>query len=219
MGYWTYYLLMMALWYLVDHPAALVGVVVIFLLRDYIPDPYVLMRTAGRVRALRTQIAANPANVTARRDLARVYLERSRPKRALVLLDEARKRHPEDAELLFLTGLAQARTRAYEPALQSLIDAVGIDPRTGFGEPYRAAGDVLMKLERYGDAEDAYEHYVDTNSSAIDGWYKLSRARSKQGNAEGAKQALDELRDTWRTLPGYLRRKQWTWRARSLFAG
>ena len=115
--------------------------------------------------------------------------------------------------------LAQARTRAYEPALQSLIDAVGIDPRTGFGEPYRAAGDVLMKLERYADAEDAFEHYVETNSSAIDGWYKLARARSKQGKEDTAKQALTELRDTWRTLPSYLRRKQWTWRLRSLFVG
>ena len=219
MGYWTYYLLMMALWYLVDHPAVLAGVVVIFLLRDFIPDPYVLMRTAGRVRALRSQIAANPANTTARRDLARVYLERSRPKRALTLLDEARKRHPDDAELLFLTGLAQARLRRHEEALSSLIDAVGIDPRTGFGEPYRAAGDVLMKLERYADAEDAYEHYVDTNSSAIDGWYKLSRARAKQGKADDAERALTELRDTWRTLPAYLRRKQWTWRVRGMFAG
>lgn len=219
MGYWTYYLLMMALWYLVDQPLLLVGIVVIFLLRDRIPDPVVLMRTAGRIRTLRTQIAANPANVTARRDLARVYLERSLPKRALVLLEEARKRHPDDPELLFLTGLAQARTRAYEPALQSLIDAVGIDPRTGFGEPYRAAGDVLMKLERYADAEDAFEHYVETNSSAIDGWYKLARARSKQGKEDTAKQALTELRDTWRTLPSYLRRKQWTWRLRSLFVG
>jgi predicted Zn-dependent protease len=219
MGYWTYYLAMLALWYLVDHPAVLVGVVVVFLLRGYIPDPYVFMRTARRMRSLRTQIAANPANVTARRDLARVYLERSRPKRALALLQEARKRHPDDAELLFLTGLAQARSRAYEPALQSLIDAVGIDPRTGFGEPYRAAGDVLMKLERYSDAEDAFEHYVDTNSSAVDGWYKLARARAKQGDDTGAKQALDELRDTWRTLPAYLRRKQWSWRLRSVFAG
>ena len=219
MGYWTYYLLIMALWYLVGNPVLLVGVVLVFLLRSYIPDPYVLMRTAGHVRSLRAQIAANPANSTARRDLARVYLERRRPKRALALLNEARQRHPDDAELLFLTGLAQARTRAYEPALHSLIDAVAIDPSTGFGEPYRAAGDVLMKLERYVDAEDAYEHYVEINSSAIDGWYKLARARTKQGKAADAQLALDELRDTWRTLPSYLRRKQWVWRLRSVIAG
>lgn len=219
MGYWTYYLMMMALWYLVGHPVVLAGVVVLFLLRGFIPDPYVLARTAGRIRALNAQIAANPANVTARRDLARTYLERSRPKRALELLTEARKRHPNDAELLFLTGVAQARTRAYEPALEALIHAVDIDPRVGFGEPFRVAGDVLMKLERYTDAEDAFEHYVETNSSAIDGWYKLARARQKQGKTDEAKQALSELHNTWRTLPGYLRRKQWGWRLRSLLAG
>ena len=67
MGYWTYYLMMMALWYLVGHPVVLAGVVVLFLLRGFIPDPYVLARTAGRRRALQAQISANPANATARR--------------------------------------------------------------------------------------------------------------------------------------------------------
>ena len=86
-----------------------------------------------------------------------MYLERSRPKRALELITEARKRHPNDAELLFLTGLAQARTRAHEPALESLIQAVGIDPRVGFGEPYRVAGDVLMKLNRNAVDEPALD--------------------------------------------------------------
>ncbi len=219
MGYWTYYLMLMALWYLVDHPAVLIGLVVLFALRGFLPDPYVWARTAGRMRSLRTQIAANPANAIARRDLARIYLERMRPKKALALLDEARARHPDDAELLYLTGLAQSRTGKPEAAVESFIQSVGIDSGTGYGEPYRAAGDVLMKLGRHEDAEDAYEHYVETNSSAVEGWYKLWRVRKKLGKGEAAERALAELRDTWHTLPGYLRRKQWTWRLRSMLAG
>ena len=70
----------------------MVGAVVFFVLRPFIPDPFVLARTWGRIRALDAQIAANPANVTARRDLAVIWLERLRPRRASSP-DEARA-HP-----------------------------------------------------------------------------------------------------------------------------
>src|SRR5262245_23625804 len=106
MGYWTYYLAWIALTYALHRPWVMLGAVLFFVLRPFIPDPWVLARTWGRMRALEGQVAANPSNVTARRDLAELWLERLRPKRALELLDEARRRDPDDAELLYLTGLA-----------------------------------------------------------------------------------------------------------------
>ena len=216
MGYWSYYLFWIAAWFLIGHPLLLLGVVVFVALRPFIPDPYVWLRTAGKIRTLRAQIDANPANSTARRDLARIYLARRRPKRALELLDQARERHPDDSELLFLTGQARFRAGDAEGALEPLIEAVAIDPRTGFGEPYRVAGDALTKLKRLRDAEDAYEHLVDANSSSIEGWFKLARVRLQLGDDESSREAKRELLSTWRTLPSYLRRKEWWWRARSM---
>src|SRR4051812_4034263 len=70
MGYWTYYLLWFFLAYASDYPALVVGAVAMFLLRGFIPDPWIWLRTARRMHSLKAHIAANPWNVTARRDLA-----------------------------------------------------------------------------------------------------------------------------------------------------
>jgi hypothetical protein len=144
MGYWTYYLAWIALTYALHRPSLMVGALLFFVLRPFIPDPWVLAKTFGRIRALEAQIAANPANVTARRDLATLWLERRRPGRALSLLDEARVRAPKDAELLYLTGIAKLRSGDPEGALDPLVQSVDIDERLRFGEPYLTAAQALV---------------------------------------------------------------------------
>ncbi len=209
--YWTYYLAIIAVSVLLQYPALLVGVIVLFLARRFLPDPVVLVKTFGRISALRRQIDANPANVTARRDLATVYLQRLRPGRALELLDEARKRFPDDPELLYLSGVALHKLRRYEDALDPLVKAVASDPRMRFGEPFLFAGDCLRALGRAEEAIDAYERFCEKNSSSIEGHVKLALAHraAKDGAAFG--RALDEAFDTWRQVPGFQRRKQLGW--------
>jgi predicted Zn-dependent protease len=211
MGYWTYYLAWMALSYAIHNPWAMVGAVVFFVLRPFIPDPFILLRTWGRLRALEAQVAANPANVTARRDLAVLWLERLRPRRALELLDEARKRAPDDAELLYLTGLARVRSGDPEGALDPLVRAVEIDPRVRFGEPYLVAAEALTSLSRLEEAEDALDRYVSTNTSSLQGYVRLAGVRKRRGDHPGAKAALREALDTWSQLPGYRRRIEMRW--------
>lgn len=218
MGYWTYYLAWMALSYAIHQPWVLVGAVVFFVLRPFIPDPVVLMRTWGRIRALDAQIAANPANVTARRDLAVIWLERMRPRRALTLLDEARGRTPDDAELLYLTGVARLRSGNAEGALEPLVKAVDVDPRVRFGEPYLVAAEALVSLGRLEEAEDALERYVSSNSSSLQGYVRLCQVRRRRGDREGAKAALREAFDTWAQLPGYRRRAEVGWWMRAWVA-
>ena len=209
--YWGYYLAFILASVLFQHPILLVGVVAFFLLRRFIPDPVVLFRTFGRIQALRRQIDANPANVTARRDLATVYLQRLRPGSALTLLDEARKRFPDDPELLYLTGLAHSKRGEHDKALGPLVRAVEIDPKVRFGEPFLVAGDALSALGRSDEAVDAYERFVSSNSSSIQGHLKLAMALEKTKETEGAQKSLDEAFSTWRQLPGFQRRKQVGW--------
>jgi len=217
-GFWSYYLAFIVLAWLLRYPWLLAGILVFFALRRFIPDPVVWAKTANRMATLRSEIDANPANVTARRDLARTYLERRRPRRALTLLDQARERRPDDAELLFLTGLARERAGDHEGALEPLVRAVEENPKVGYGEAYRAAGDALMALGRHEEAEDAYERFTDWNTSAVAGWVKLARARRKRGDGAGAKAALDEAFRTFRLLPGFQRRKQLGWWLRAQVA-
>ncbi|MCA9531999.1 MAG: tetratricopeptide repeat protein [Myxococcales bacterium] len=216
MGYWAYYLLWLLAFYVFGHPILLLGLLAFVLLRRYIPDPLVWARTSSTQRRLRDQVAANPSNATARRDLARIYLERKRPSAALELLAQARARFPDDAELLYLTGVGRLRSGDPEGALGPLVEAIDRDPRTGFGDPYRCAGDALAALGRLEEAEDAYERFVATNGSSLEGWYKLYRVRRRRGEHAAAKRALEEVFDTWRALPGYLRRQQWAWWLRAM---
>lgn len=211
MGYWTYYLLFIVAWLVIGHPWLLLGILLVFLFRRFIPDPWILLRTFGQVRRLRAQIDTNPSNATARRDLARIYLSRMRPRAALQLLDEARQRDPDNPELLYLTGLARYRSGREEDALEPLVRAIDLDGRVSFGEPYLIAGDALTALSRHEEAIDAYERYVDHNTSSIQGWTKLAMAHRRHGEREEAKKALSEAHTTWGQIPNYRRRKELTW--------
>jgi tetratricopeptide (TPR) repeat protein len=163
------------------------------------------------MRLLQRQVDANPANVTARRDLARTYLERRLPRRALKLLDEARQRDPESAELLYLTGLARLRAGRAEDALDPLVAAVQKDDRVSFGEAYLVAGDALTQLGRHEEAIDAYERFTETNSSSVQGFIKLALAQRAHGAEGDAKESLQEGLRTFGQLPGYRRRKELGW--------
>lgn len=211
MGYLSYYLAILIASYLLRFPFLIPFVLVFWALRHKIPDPYVWARTAGHVRRLRQQVEANPANAVARRDLARVHLERFRPRAALGLLDEALARYPEDAEMLYLKGSAHLRAGEPDRAIDPLLRALELDPRVGFGDPYRVAGDALVALGRAEDAEDAYERFVESNTSSLEGFYKLARVRAECGDRDGARRALTELFSTYRQLPAYSRRKQLGW--------
>lgn len=218
MGYWIYYLAFMLLSYAVHQPWLLAGIVVFFVLRPFVPDPWVVARTWSHIRRLDAQIAANPANATARRDLAQIWLERMRPRRALELLDEARKRHPKDAELLYLTGVARLRSGDAEGALGPLVEAVELDPRVRFGEPYLVAAEALTKLDRLEEAEDALDRYTGVSSSSMQGWVRLADVRKRRGDKEGSEEAIREALETWKQVPGFRRRGELGWWLKAVWA-
>src|SRR6185436_5556510 len=104
MGYLPYYLFSIAAAYLLQYPYLLLAGVAVFLFRRWLPNPYLFFKFARKVKTLKQQIAQNAENVTARRDLAKIWLEKNRPRRALPLLVEARRRDADSAELAFLHG-------------------------------------------------------------------------------------------------------------------
>ena len=218
MGYYLYYLAPILAAFLLQRPPLLLAVVLFFVLRPFLPDPVVLLRTWGRIRALTAQIEANPANVTARRELATLWLERLRPARALELLVEADRRDPDSPEILYLMGLAKLRSGDAAGALGPLVQAVERDPKVRFGEPYLVAGQALMELERHEEAEDAFDRYVGSNSSSVMGYYLLGKARAARGDRDGARKAHQEARTTFGQLPGYKKRGQTRWWLRSVLA-
>lgn len=207
-SYFGYYLLWFFVSYAMREPRLLIGVAALLLLRRFIPAPGALFKMFSRSRRLRAQVSLNRANITARRDLAVIYLDGLRPRAAIPLLEEGLKLSPNDAELLYLLGLALHRARRHEEALPSLVRAVEIDARVRYGLPYLVAGDALAALGRWEQALDAYEHYVDGNSSDVSAYNRLARAHANTGDAKAAREALYEGLRTWGMLPASMKRRQ-----------
>jgi tetratricopeptide (TPR) repeat protein len=233
--YWAYYAAALFVAWAFKNPWAC-GVVLVFLaLRPWLPDPVILMRALSRTGALKRQVDLNPANIPARRDLGRLYLDLLRPRTALRYLDEAKAKDPRDLEVHYLRGLAFLRIGDDEAALRALAEAAGIDPDEGqpfsdvstrrgattfnrYGDAYLSAATALERLGREAQAEEALAMSASCNSSALEPLVRLSRLRRKRGDVDGAKAALAEVRKTWGQLPGFMRRKQLGWRLRATVA-
>jgi len=207
-SYFTYYLVWVFFSYALRTPWLLLGVVALLVLRPFLPNPVALTRLFGRARSLRAQVAVNRANVTARRDLAVIYLDGLRARSAVPLLQEGLSLFPNDAELLYLLGLSLHRSGRHEEALTPLVQAVAIDPRVRYGAPFSVAGDALFALKRWEGALDAYEHYQEDNSSDVSGYTRLARCHAKLGERSAARAALHEGIRTWGLLPGSMKRRQ-----------
>jgi tetratricopeptide (TPR) repeat protein len=216
-GQLFYYFLLFGLVsrYLGEYPWLLGGALVLYLLKDRLPDPYVYLRTAGRIRRLAIEVAQNPDNATARRDLALVWLSRSRPRRAIPLLTEARRRDPESAELNYLLGLALSRAGRHEEALPLFVEAHGRDPRLRYGEVYLSAAVALTALGQKEEAEDALLMHLKINGSSVEGWVRLARLRRTQGDAAGARAALSGAVEAFEQSPRFQRRRQLAWYLRA----
>jgi tetratricopeptide (TPR) repeat protein len=202
-----------------SHPAVLLVVAVGFLARRWLPDPFLFLRYQSRIATLQTEVSANPGNITARRDLARIWLEKHRPRRALPLLAEALARDPEAKELVYLQGLAQLYAGEHAAAVETFIALVHREPAFRYGEAYLRAGDALIALGRWDDADDALERFARINSSSIEGRYKRARVKGARKDTEGRRDAVRELREVWRALPPFQRRNQLGWYLRALVLG
>lgn len=213
--WWSYY----AFWLLVPtavalvsaHPSVLVIVAVALVARRWLPDPVLYLRHASRVRSLQQQVELNPANATARAQLAEIWLAKRRPRRAIPLLQQALERDGASAELRYLLGLAHVRAGQPNEALEPLSEALAREPKVRYGSAYLAIGDALAAVKRLDEAQEAYERFLKINTSSLEGYYKLSRVRERSGDTKGAAQARDEALETFRVLPPFQRRRQLGW--------
>ena len=221
MGYFIYYLMSLLLAYAIKNPAAAGLALVFWLCRGFLPDPLVWVRTLGLISKLKGEIALNPSNLIATRDLARIYVLRKRPRAAIELIELTRARmaddplHPlgsrDDAELLVQLGIAKLQAGDAKGALAPLVEAVGIAPDVGRGDPYLIAANALMALKRWEEAEDSLDRFLAMSTSSIEGHVKLARVRAKRENDIGSIEAINQAKDTWHKIPAFKRRAEWRW--------
>ncbi|HXU68936.1 MAG TPA: tetratricopeptide repeat protein [Polyangia bacterium] len=215
MGYLAYYLFFFVISYTLRYPWLLAAVVVVWLSRRWLPDPYLYFKHAGHVRRLKAEIAHNAENATARRDLAKIWLAKKRPRRAIVLLEEARRRDRDSAELPLLLGTALYGAGRADEALPLLVEAAGKNERQMYGEAYLVAGKALRALGRFAEAEDAFARYLAINSSSVEGRVLLACVRRELKDAAGAKAATREALETFAAVPRFRRRAELKWYVRA----
>lgn len=220
MSYYAFWILApMVASFVAARPAVLLIAPVALVLRRWLPDPWVLLRDLGRVRALQSAVAANSANVTARRDLAKIWLAQGRGKRALPVLAEAIARDPDSAELRWLHGCCLLQAGEPARALDAFLEVVHLDAGVAQGEAYLRAGDALIALARWDDAEDALDRFLDVQGSSVEGWYKLARVHRGRRDRDGARRALERARACFGGAPGFHRRRQLGWYLRARVLG
>lgn len=223
--YWMYYLATFFLAYAEKNPKVGVAALVFFVARPWLPDPVVIVKNLGRISRLRRMASINAANAPARRDLGLAYLDLRMPGTALSWLDDAKRLDPKNQEIAYLRGQALLRKGEGEEALRAFGEAVGIDPDKGepfssqnargnerafrrYGEAYLGAADALERLGRLPQAEEALAMSASYNTSSLEPLVRIARVRRRQGNAQGARDALREARHTWGQLPGFMKRNQ-----------
>ncbi|HEY5949533.1 MAG TPA: tetratricopeptide repeat protein [Kofleriaceae bacterium] len=218
---WTWYAFWLAiptaLALVSAHPSVLVIIAVALVARRWLPDPVLYLRHAGRVHSLQQQVEINPANATARAQLAEVWLAKRRPRRAIPLLTQALQRDDKSAELRYLLGLAYLRAGKPNEALEPLATALASDPKLRYGSAYLAIGDALAAVGQRDEAVEAYQRFLKINTSSLEGYCKLARVLRRSGDAAGADKACREAVETYRVLPRYQRRKQLGWWLRAKF--
>ncbi len=220
MQYYLFWLLAPTIVAIVSqHPIILVLVVAAFVARRWLPDPYLILKYAARARALDADVRANPENVTARRDLANIWLARRRPGKALLLVEQALAKEPDSTELRYLLGLCHLGRSSWQPAVDAFISVLDREPRFRYGDAYLRAADALLALGRWDDAEDGLEQFLKINGSSVEGRVKLAAARRGRGDAAGARAALDEAKKVYGELPGFQRRRQLGWYLRARARG
>ncbi|MBN8617202.1 MAG: hypothetical protein J0L92_41870 [Deltaproteobacteria bacterium] len=100
--------------------------------------------------------------------------------------------------------------RAGETTLP-LVEAVALDPRLRFGEPYLLAGDCLLELGKHEEAIDAFDRFLSVNTSSLEGHVKKARAHRAADEKDAAKKELEQALSVWAQIPGFQRRNQLGW--------
>jgi tetratricopeptide (TPR) repeat protein len=167
------------------------------------------------IRELDRAVHTNPHDATARADLGRLLIEAGQPERALSHLEAARARAPEVAETAYYLGAARLRLGDGAGGRPLIEEALGRDPRLGYGEPHLRLADYYLDHGQAAEALVHLERFTELHASSVEGRYKLGQAYLATGQTDRARAALDDAVRAYRGAPSFKRREERLWRLRA----
>lgn len=170
-------------------------------------------RNIGR---LRQQLAASPFDVSAKRELARLLLERKKYAEAHRLLEEAKDFSESSAEFWDDLGAACLGLGRIEEGEAHILHALSLNERVKYGQPYLR----LASAFRERDPQKALQYaarFGEIQSSSSEAYYLLGCLYQSLGSKEEAKRAYKESIEVYRSLPKYKKRQERGWALRSYF--
>ncbi|MGA2193374.1 MAG: tetratricopeptide repeat protein [Nitrospirota bacterium] len=194
---------------LLRHPYVLVALVLLYVLRDRLPNPAAFIRRQKDFSRLGRAVRINPYDSTARRDLGMVLLDKNRPKEALDNFMAALEKEPDSAEINHFVGLSSLRSGDPARAAGYFKKAIEIEPRLRYGESHLYLGESLLSLGKPEEAMATLKSFLDINNTSIEGLYLYAKALQSLGRSEEAKKAVEEGMRYHKGNPGFRRRRDW----------
>ena len=159
-------------------------------------DPTSGSKTDRAIAAAQTRVQASPGDDKARLDLAAAFLQKAREVadpslygKAGGLLNDLRKRHPDDGPILVASGtLALARHR-FRDGMELGLKALQVAP--GSEAAYGVLVDAENELGRYDDALRDTEAMADVRPD-LASLSRVSYARELRGDLQGAVEAMTQ---------------------------
>ena len=199
---------------LLRHPYVLVAVVAAYLLRDRIPSPSAWLRRQRQFARLKYEVAVNPYDSVAGRNIGMVLLDKGRPAEALTHLLEALKKEPGSAEINHLVGLSYLRGGKPDDAVGYLTKSIEVEPRFRYGESHLYLGEALLAKKDVDEAIGSFKTYLSINNTSIEGLYGYASALTAAGRKDEAKKAAQDGIMYHKANPSFRRRRDWRWYVR-----
>ncbi len=166
------------------------------------------------ISSLRQQLSLNHHDISAKRDLARLLLERKKYNEAYALLKEMEPVSEQSAEFWDDLGMAAMGLGHLDEAERHLHQALELNERVRYGQSYLR----LAAIYKHKDAAKAIEYakkYGQIQSSSSEAFYLLGTAYDSLGRKDDARKAYNESLAIYRSLPKYKKRHERKWALRS----
>ncbi|WP_138496310.1 tetratricopeptide repeat protein [Paenibacillus pinistramenti] len=209
----TKFFIFLILLRLVGNPilAILIFLILVYVLdRRYVGMLPSLTKPFKRRRSiakLRLQIAASPYDVSSKRELARLLIERRQYGEASRLLEESLSFSEESAEFWADYGQAAIGLGRLEEGEQRILKAFELNERVQYGQPYLKLAEAYRSVSPAKALQYA-EHFRQIQSSSIEAYYLLGRLYQSLGRKDEARAAYEEALLIYRQLPKYKKRQE-----------